>query len=96
MTDKPVQAAAGRRKWLVLSGSILVCLFWISALWFNMYRYTLTGVLVEICWFPSIVLTVVLLATSFINWVKQKFRPASVYLFCILLIAVTFLAIAFL
>lgn len=96
MTDKPVQAANDKRKWLVLSGSILVCLFWICASWFNMYRYILTGVLVEILWFPSIVLTVVLLITSCISWVKQKFRPASVYLFCILLIATTFLAIAFL
>lgn len=78
-----------QRSWLVFAGSLLVCIFWICCSQFNMYRYTLTGVLVEMAWFPFIALTLIVLVLACIGWVKQKFRIQSLYLLSILLIAAT-------
>lgn len=83
-------------KSLLVCASVIICSFWCCASWLNMYAYQLTGVFAEIAWFPSIIISLWLVITCCIRWAHQKFKLASLYLFCILLFTATILSIVLL
>lgn len=54
-------------------GSILVFVFWLSSISFNVYSVTLAGVIFELLWLPMVLLIGVLPIWAFIKWRKEHF-----------------------
>jgi hypothetical protein len=65
--------------------SLFVLIFCLAGSTFNMYRVAFVGALFELLWLPAILLLFVLPVFSFVNWVKQKFRYQSFYLYSLII-----------
>lgn len=85
-----------RGKLMVLS-AIAVFLFWFISLsrQLNIYRYALVGSIFEALWLPVIILTCLLPLISLVFWVQEKFNHRSLYLYTLLILALTGLMIMF-
>ena len=71
----------------ILAASIIVCAYWVTGNFINIYSTKLTGVIFEILWLPMLLLLFITPAVSFFFWAKSHFKFNSPYFFALLLIA---------
>ncbi len=76
---------------IVFALSVFVCVFWITAQQFNVYKFAVVGAIFELLSLPILVLFIVLQTVSIVFLVKQKFSFKSLYLYSFLLLFWTFL-----
>lgn len=72
--------------------SILVSLFWWTSQVIDVYHFKLIGIVYEIIWLPAIAALFILPVISAVFWGKEKFKLKSFYLYSILIVVITILA----
>lgn len=79
----------------ILILSLLISMYWLLGQLIHVYSQAIVGAIFEILWLPAIAMTFILPALSFMFLVKEKFDIRSLYLYSILIISITLLAIKF-
>lgn len=72
-----------------------VALFWCSVVLLNVYRFAITGTIYEILWLPMLVLIYTLPFVVLIFLFKTKFNLRTLYVYALLLLALTAVVIWF-
>lgn len=75
--------------------AIIVALYWLVSFFTNVYSVEILGVVYEMLWLPTLMLTFIIPVFSFIIWSGEKFKLRSAYLFSLLLSVITILLISF-
>ncbi len=78
-----------RKSKIIFLLSVLTAVFWCLGQLINVYKFGILGAAFELLWLPMIVLLFILPVLSFIQWMKEKFSPKSLYLYSFLLILAT-------
>lgn len=72
-----------------------VALFWSSVVLLDVYRFEITGAIYEILWLPMLVLIYTLPFVVLIFLFKTKFNLRTLYVYALLLLALTAVVIWF-
>ena len=75
---------------IIFSLSILASVFWCLSQIINVYSFALLGAIFEILWLPMLAALFFLPIISLVLWVKEKFNVRSLYLYSILIVAVSY------
>jgi hypothetical protein len=67
--------------------SFIVSLFWIIGNYTDVYAHKITGAAFEMLWLPMMAMLFILPAISVFLWYKRRFSLHSLYLWCLLMIA---------
>jgi FlaA1/EpsC-like NDP-sugar epimerase len=76
---------------IVLLFSIVTAVFWCFGQYVNVYRFAAVGAIFELVWLPMIALLFILSILSFVNLIKERFSPKSLYLYSFLVLLATVL-----
>jgi len=76
-----------------LAASFIVCAYWITGNFINIYSTKPTGVIFEILWLPMLLLLLIIPALSIFLWAKTRFKFSSLYFFAVLMMAFTMVII---
>ena len=74
---------------VLLTALVLSCTFWITAALIDVYKIAVVGAIFEILWLPMLALTFGAPVAALIFWYKERFRISSVFLYLLLLSAVS-------
>ena len=71
--------------------STLVCIFWYTAQYANVYQFAAVGAIFELAWLPMLALFIILPIISMLLLIKKKESFISLPLYSLLLLLTTFL-----
>lgn len=65
---------------LILTVSIFTGLYWLAGNILDVYAFTFTSVLFEICWLPMVLLLFITPLVALFYWIKSNFKLTSIHL----------------
>ena len=74
---------------LVLILTILACILWFVGRSIDVYQYAVTGVIFEMIWLPILASFIAVPIIALIHFRKQGFHLNSLYLYSLIVIAIT-------
>ena len=80
---------------IVFALSVLVCIFWYTGQYVNVYKVAVVGVIFELAWLPMLALFIILPIISILLLIKNKVSFRYLPLYSLLLLLSTFLILTF-
>jgi hypothetical protein len=84
-----------KRGVVILLATMLVALFWSTAITNNIYKHVLVGVIYEILWLPMMLMIILIPLFSILFWRKEQWSFKTTYPYCIIIHSLTVIFLFF-